>query len=284
MTNVQTTRRYDPNATYEVSSRDVEYLSHGSASLMVRIYQPRATGTFPAMIAVHGGAWSGKEWLQNEPAHRELAEGGLVVAAIQLRSSVDAPHPAAMQDINYATRWLKANAAALNADPNQVCGLGWSSGGHQIMLSAMRPRHYDDIALADATDVDGGLSFVIMGWPVIDPVARYRLAQERDNQDLVGKHNAYFGDEAGMEEASPPHILRRGEPAKLPPALLLQGAADEALPQGMAEGFAELYSAAGGVIELAKYPGAPHGFMREDGPNQIRAFALAKSFIARQAS
>ncbi len=284
MTNVQTTQRYDANATYEVSSRDVEYLSHGADSLMVRIYQPRATGVFPAMIAVHGGAWSGKEWLQNEPAHRVLAEGGLVVAAIQLRSSVDAPHPAAMQDINYATRWLKANASALSADPNQVSGIGWSSGGHQIMLSAMRPGHYDDIALADAADVDGGLSYVIMGWPVIDPVARYRLAEERDNKDLMERHNAYFGDVAGMEEASPPHILRRGEAAELPPVLLLQGAADEALPQGMAEEFAGLYSAVGGVIELAKYPGAPHGFMREEGPHQVRAFALAKSFIARQAS
>ncbi len=282
MTNVQTTRHYDPEATHEVTSRDVEFLNDGATSLMMRIYQPRAQGTFPAMIAVHGGAWSGKEWLQNEPAHKALAEGGLVVAAIQFRSSVDAPHPAAMQDINYATRWLKANAAALNIDPNQVGGIGWSSGGHQIMLSAMRPRHYADIALPEATDVDGELAYTIMGWPVIDPLARYRLAQERGNQELMGRHNAYFGDEAGMEEAGPPQILLRGEPVELPPALLLQGAADEALPQGMAEEFAELYSLSGGVIELAKYPGAPHGFMREPGSNQTRAFALAKSFIARQ--
>ena len=187
-----------------------------------------------------------------------------------------------MQDINYATRWLKANASQFNASPNQVGGVGWSSGGHQIMLSAMRPHQYADRPLPGATEVDARLAYVIMGWPVIDPLARYRFGLEHGNRDLAERHLAYFRDEAGMEEASPPHILERGESAELPPALLLQGAADEALPRMMAEQFVERYSRAGGVIELAKYPGEPHGFMREGGPNATRAFALAKSFIARQ--
>ena len=49
-----------------------------------------------------------------------------------------------------------------------------------------------------------------------------------------------------------------------------------------AEDFCEAYSLAGGVIELAKYPGEPHGFLRNGGPMTNRALALIKSFIARQ--
>src|SRR5690606_19644428 len=94
-------------------------------------------------------------------------------------------------------------------------------------------------------------------------------------------HIRYFGSEDGMIEASPPHILQRGEPVSMPPVLLVQGAADESLTRMMAEEFVETYSLAGGVIELAKYPGAPHGFLREPGPNSDRALALIKSFIAR---
>jgi acetyl esterase/lipase len=284
MTTTATGLRYEPNATYEVTSRDVEYRREGDLALMARIYQPRGTGPFPAMVAVHGGAWAGKEWLQNEPSHQRLAEGGLVVMAIQFRTSVDAPHPAAQEDINYATRWLKAHAFELNASPNQVGAVGWSSGGHQVIMAGMLPDDYATIPLEGSPNVDGRLAYVIMGWPVIDPPGRYELGRSRNNDDLMKRHMAYFGDEAGQEAASPPHMLERGVSVETPPALLLKGAADEAVPEGDAERFAELYSLAGGVIELAKYPGEPHGFMRQGGPNADRAFALAKSFISRQLS
>jgi acetyl esterase/lipase len=279
-----TTVSYDPNAHYEVRSRDVEYRREGDRAFMARIYQPQGPGPFAAMIAVHGGAWAGQEWLQNEPSHQRLAEGGLVVAAIQFRTSVDAPHPAAQLDINYATRWLKAHASEFNASPEQVGGVGWSSGGHQIMMAGMLHKEYATIPLPAAPGVDGSLAYVIMGWPVIDPPGRYELGRSRGNEDLMRRHMAYFGDEAGQKAASPPDMLERGVAIATPPALLLKGAADDAVPQMDAERFTQLYSLAGGEIELAKYPGEPHGFMRQGGLYADKAFALAKSFIARQLS
>ena len=57
--------------------------------------------------------------------------------------------------------------------------------------------------------------------------------------------------------------------------------ADESLTRMMAEDFVEAYSLAGGVIELGKYPGAPHGFIREGGPTADRALSLIRHFIAR---
>jgi acetyl esterase/lipase len=121
-----------------------------------------------------------------------------------------------------------------------------------------------------------------MGWPVIDPLSRYRLAASRNNDDLMQNHLRYFGSEEGMTEASPPHILQRGEAVETPPALLVQGAQDEGLTRMMAEEFVEAYSLAGGVIELGKYPGEPHGFLRHGGPMVDRAIAHIKSFISRQ--
>jgi len=277
MTAVETNLTYDPSAKLDVTYRDVEY----RAGLMARVYQPAGPGPFPAMVSIHGGAWEGKEWLQNEQSHITLAEGGLVVMAIQFRTSMDAPHPAAQQDINYAIRWIKAHAADFNASPDRVGGAGWSSGGHQIMLAGMKPHDYEEIALPEAEGLHGSLAYVIMGWPVIDPLARYRLAQERNNVELQARHNRYFGDEAGMLAASPPDMIERGERVDTPPALLLQGSADEGLPKGMAERFVQLYSERGGIIELGKYPGEPHGFMRNDTENTRAAFRLAKSFIAR---
>ncbi len=273
---------YDPTAHYEMKTFDVEYRRDGDTVYLARIFQPQGDGPFPTLIDVHGGAWANGDRLMNEGTDVALAESGLLIAAIDFRTSLAAPHPAAQQDINYGTRWLKAHAADYNGSDEGLGGVGWSSGGHQVMLAAMRPRVYADIPFTDAPQHDAGLAYVVMGWPVIDPLSRYRLTQGRNNEDLMANHIRYFGSEDGMAEASPPHIVQRGEAVELPPALLVQGAQDESLTRMMAEEFVEAYSLAGGVIELGKYPGEPHGFLREGGPQVGRAIEHIKSFIARQ--
>jgi acetyl esterase/lipase len=275
---------YDPTATYEVRGQDVEYRSDGQQSWLVRIHQPQGSGPFPLLLEVHGGAWTQNDRTQNEPQNQALAATGLVVASIDFHLGTEAPHPAALADINYATRWLKAHAADFNASPEALGGIGYSSGGHQIMLSAMRPEHpsYRQYDLAEAPTLDARLAYVIMAWPVIDPYARYIHARKRDRQSLIEATERYFGDEAGMHEANPQEILERGEPAELPPALLLHGAADDTVPPSIAEAFVAAYARAGGIIELTEYPGAGHGFMREPGSNATRALEAAKHFIARQ--
>jgi acetyl esterase/lipase len=274
--------RYDPNATFDIESSDVEYRRDGGQVWLARVIKPRGIGPFPTLLDVHGGAWANGDRLMNERTDIALAKSGIVVAAIDFRTSMSAPHPAAQEDINYATRWLKAHASDFGGTPEMLGGAGWSSGGHQVMLAAMKHQEYATLPLPEASGFDGSLAYVIMGWPVIDPLARYNLAKGRANEELMANHIRYFGSEAGMEAASPPHILARGESVETPPALLVQGAADESLTRMMAEDFVEKYSLAGGVIELGKYPATPHGFLREPGPMSDRALALIKSFIARQ--
>ena len=279
-----TVPRYDPAGQYEVRSRDVEYRRDGADSWLARIYEPQGAGPFPALLEIHGGAWNNNDRTQNASIDEALAASGLVVVAIDFHLGTQAPHPAAQQDINYATRWLKVRAADFNSSSEAVGGLGLSSGGHQIMLSAMRPRDpsYAALPLDGAPEVDAGLAYVMMGWAVLDPHARYLYARERGRQNLVASSERYFVDEAGMREANPQLILERSEPVELPPALLLHGADDDVLAPRTAERFAEAYGRAGGVIELAEYPRAGHGFAREPGPNAARALELMKSFVARQ--
>jgi acetyl esterase/lipase len=282
MTTSTTRLHYEPSAHYEVKAFDIEYRRDGDTVFLARIFQPQGNGPFPTLIDVHGGAWANGDRFMNELTDIALAESGLLIAAIDFRTSTTAPHPAAQHDINYATRWLKAHASDYNGSAEAVGGVGWSSGGHQVMLAAMRPQVYAELPLIEAPSLDGSLAYVIMGWPVIDPLSRYRLAESQSNQSLVDNHLRYFGSEDGMIEASPPHILQRGEAVETPPALLVQGALDKALTRMMSEEFVEAYSLAGGVIELGKYPGEPHGFLREGGPQVERAIEHIKSFIARQ--
>jgi acetyl esterase/lipase len=280
---------YDPSASYPVRFWEAPYRHTNEVAFPAYIYEPQAPGPFPILLDVHGGAWGAGDPLQNSDSQRSLASSGLIVAAIEFRTSAVAAHPAALEDISFAIRWLKAHAAEINGSAAGLGAVGWSSGGHQVMLSAMRPYTYATLPLDEAPDLDATLAYVVMGWPVIDPVARHQLALEgnlvsltRDINDFVERHYTYFGDDAAMEEANPQRILERGESVYLPPALLIQGANDQQLPRGMAERFVDTYSLAGGTIELGKYPNAAHGFLRNGGPNATRGLAQVKSFIARQ--
>jgi acetyl esterase/lipase len=238
------------------------------------VWQPHGSGPFPALIEVHGGAWGQFDRLRDPMIIGPLAASGLVVAAIDFHLSTEAPYPAAQADIHYATRWLKANAARFNASAEAMGGLGISSGGHQLMLNAMRPADPRYAALP--------LAYVMMGWVPIDPWDRYTVARESGDRTLHDATVRYFVDEATMREANPQLILERGEPVELPPTLLLQGAEDENVNPFVAERFVAAYAQAGGLIEFAKFPGARHAFMRSPGPHTERALALMKSFLARQ--
>ena len=103
------------------------------------MYRPAGGGPYPALLDVHGGAWSGNHRFANTELDRTLAATGMVVVAIDFRLAPQDPYPAMVQDVNYATRWIKRNAPALGVRAGPVGALGTSSGGHLVLLSAVRP-------------------------------------------------------------------------------------------------------------------------------------------------
>ena len=70
------------NNRYDVDARDIEYQRLAGKSWMARVYQPKGTGPFPAIIDVHGGAWHNGDRMNNEGNDRALAASGIVVAAL----------------------------------------------------------------------------------------------------------------------------------------------------------------------------------------------------------
>ncbi len=212
-------------ARFEIEVRDLAYQHRDGAPLLARLYRPIGAGPIPALIDVHGGAWASGDRLNNAPLDEALAKSGIVVLAIDFRMPPLWRYPASIADVNLATRWLKTHAGEFGSRRELVGGLGTSSGGHQLLLSMLRPEElsYAALPLAEAPAEDALLPYIVLCWPISDPLARYRMVREKGNSRLVEAHDAYWPSEAEMAEGNPQLILERGAAAALPPAIVVQG-------------------------------------------------------------
>jgi acetyl esterase/lipase len=274
-------------ARFEIETRDLEYRRDGGAPLLARLYRPVGAGPFPALVEVHGGAWASGDRLNNAPIGIALAKSGVVVLAIDFSMPPAHRYPASIADINYGTRWLKTHAGEFGSRADLVGGLGTSSGAHQLLLSYLRPRdpRYAALPLAEAPGADASLPWVVLCWPIADPLARYRMVKEKGNTRLVESHDAYWASEAEMDEGNPQRIVETGEAAGLPPAILIQGLADDNVTPDMADRFTAAYRARGGAIDLHKFDSQPHTFIPRDPASDAsrRATELIRDFILARA-
>jgi acetyl esterase len=262
---------------YEVVAEDLEYGRADDTPLIARLYRPRGVTGFASVVNVHGGAWVANDRLQMAVINQAIAASGTAVLALDFRMPPAASYPASIADINLGIRWLKANIGKWGGgEARRIGGIAGSSGGHQLWLNVMRPRdpRYAALKLPNAGDVDASLDFVAVCWPISDPVARYRMARETGNERLVKNHDAYFLTEAAMAEANPQTILERGEAKNLPPALLIQGTADNNVTPDMADRFVAAYAKAGGQIALRKFEGQPHTFIVQNPTSAASAEAI----------
>src|SRR6516164_9291000 len=169
-----------------IHTEDLEYLRpQDGTPLLACYYRPEGTGPFPAVLEVHGGAWTSGDRLNNAAIGEYLAAHGIVALSIDFRMPPAVRYPETVADVNFGIRFLKANAERFATCSELVGGLGTSSGGHLLLLNALRPRdpRYAAISLPGATDAS--LAFAVVCWPVADPLARYRAVQERGNARLV---------------------------------------------------------------------------------------------------
>jgi len=117
-----------------LATKEVVYASYPGREMHLDLFQPRKQGTFPAVILVHGGAWITGSHAMENPFAIELARRGYVAATIEYRLSNEAKYPAQIHDLKAAVRWLRANAARYQIDPNRIAAIGASAGGHLVAL------------------------------------------------------------------------------------------------------------------------------------------------------
>jgi acetyl esterase len=264
----------------DFTAEDIVYQSPDGSPLLARLYRPSGPGPFPAVLEVHGGAWTSGDRFNNVSIAESLAAHGIVVMSIDFRMPPVARYPVACQDVSTGIRFLKAHAGEYGSRADMVGMLGTSSGGHLVLLAALRPNdpRY-------TTEGDASVAFAIACWPVADPLKRYRAKKEAGIMRFVASHDAFWPSEAEMEDANPTLILERGEAVSMPPVLVLQGTRDDNLTPDMTSGFASAYAAAGGKVSFESFPGQPHAFIPGNpaSADSVRALELIEGFVHRNA-
>jgi acetyl esterase len=262
------------------------------------VYKPRGAGPFPAMVECHGGAWCQSDRFTEKLRHEYMASHGIVSIALDFRSGNTDPYPASVQDINYAVRWTKQNARELKTTPDLVGLSGQSSGGHLAMLVAMRPNDKRYAAIPLPGGQDARVACVIMSWPVINPLSRYRHAKRalaasppaEWPKSVIPRHDSYWVNEAAMAEGNPTMALERGEKVLTSPAVWYQGRGDIVHDYKDTESnfdgnepqrFCAAYRKAGGEIDLVYIDAERHAGRSPDLSQTGDMFARMVAFIGR---
>jgi len=102
--------------------------------LNAEVYVPDGTEVFPAVLMVHGGGWVGGERSIMNHLSERLARRGYVVVNIDYRLAPRFRHPAQIDDLRQAVRWMRANSNSFKLDPERIGAWGYSAGAHLVAL------------------------------------------------------------------------------------------------------------------------------------------------------
>jgi acetyl esterase/lipase len=125
----------------------------GTLDMHLDVYQVPSAKPTPVVIQLHGGGWIRGDRPSSSRSFAPFFAAGMSVVAVQYRNAIDAPAPAAIQDVRCAMAWVKRNAAKYNFDPNRVIPWGGSAGGHLALMAGYAPASFNPPGCTDQPKV-----------------------------------------------------------------------------------------------------------------------------------
>ncbi|MCZ4499894.1 MAG: alpha/beta hydrolase [Marmoricola sp.] len=226
--------------------------------LPARLYIPSSrfgAEPVPTLLFLHGGGHALGSVDTHDAACRHLAElSGVQVLSLEYRLSPEHPFPAGVDDCFAAYRWLVANTAQLNADPERLAIGGDSAGGNLAATTAIQ-----------AAEAGLPVAFQLLIYPVTDFANRSTSRKLFDGGGFIlekpgmDKLHRWYLPDAGQDAAPLASVLLRTSfPAGLAPAYVVTAGFDPLRDEG--EAYAALLASHGVRVESKRYSSMVHGF------------------------
>jgi acetyl esterase/lipase len=248
-----------------------------------------AAKPLPVAIWTGGSAWmadtgkstAGGVALQLNPA-------GFAVAGVSIRSSSQVQFPGQLHDIKAAIRWLRANAAQYNLDPNRIAIMGDSSGGWTTSMAAVTGDAPDMEGTVGTTGVSSAVQAAVAFYPPTNFLTMDAWAL-RKCADANFCHDSQTSPESrlvGCAIQTCPEKVQAANPTRYitaadPPIMILHGDSDPLVPHNQGEHFYMALNKACKEAVFISLPKAGHGpwngFLTSDA---IREAATMRSTSA----
>lgn len=250
---------------------NITYASVGGVDLKLDLFLPTTgPGPYPVVVLIHGGAWvfldKSYEWYEGP----DLVAMGFAAACIDFRPSLIATWPAQLHDCKAAVRFLRANAATWNLDPNRIAAYGYSSGGQ---LAAMLGVAQNDPFLEGTVGNHLNVSSAVQCWASVGgpfDMAQWQVhftpAQQWVPWVLGGVLDPMNPTAPGIGPMPPFQLAQTADPVNYAtsddaPGYISQGELDEVTPTEMTVELYDALRAVGVDCELRIAPGQQHGFV-----------------------
>jgi acetyl esterase len=236
------------------SIRDID--APGAAGpVAVRVYRPESSIPLPLVLYAHGGGWVTGSLDSHDKLCRVLANRlDAVLVAVAYRLAPEHVYPAALDDIEAAWRWMRAEAQALGANGERFAVAGDSSGGNLVAALTLR------LARAAAVQPDAQLLF----YPALDATcSRPSYREFATGYNLSGAQMAWYWD--AYRAGATPHApelspLAAERLSGLPPTVIALAGADVLRCDGL--DYARRLQGAGVPVQIVDCIGTIHGFLR----------------------
>jgi acetyl esterase/lipase len=253
----------------EPNYKDLAY-APVSATQKLNLYIPTSgAGPFPVVINIHGGGFKfGDKGMLSEITGKALLNAGYAVASIDYRLSGEAQFPGAVQDAKAVVRFLRANAAKYNLNPDKMAVFGQSAGGNIAAMVGVTGNisDYDDASLGN-TGVSSAVQAVIDQYGPTDFLQMDAQAKAQGCAAADQKHNDASSFESayiGTAIQTVPDQVKKSNPIPYiskdtPPFLIQKGDQDCTVPIESTKMLADALSAANLDVTYTSLAGAGHG-------------------------
>lgn len=251
--------------------RNRVYAERESGQLGADVYLPQGAGPFPAVLVVHGGAWTMGTRAQLAGVAMSLAQQGYAAAAISYRLAPQHQFPAQIYDCQAAVRWLRGHADEFKIDPTHIGGYGYSAGGQLVaLLGALDDNDFREPGVpADATSAR--LQAVVAGGAPCDfrmlPAGSERLSYWLGGTPAA-KPDAY-------RDASPAAFVTADDP----PMFFFHGGRDHLVPIRSPQRMVELLTKTGVTAEMYTIENGGHIDAVFDAAALSKGLAFADKYL-----